>query len=127
MDNSSLSYLITFVAGMAAAALLIRWLAHRAIEKFMDKFESGELTPEPEVPQIKAKVEVDNGVFFVYNNENGSFIAQGNTIEELKKHLQDRYKDIDIRIVSGDPEAFAKLKLEVEKFNENSSSVRSTP
>lgn len=123
MDNNTLLYVITFVAGMAASALLIRWLAQRAVNKFLDQIESGQLKKEAEIKVIEARVEVDNGAFFVYNNNNGSFIAQGNTITELKKHIMDRYKDIDIKIIAGDPDAFAKLKLEAEKYNESISSI----
>lgn len=123
MDNNTLLYVITFVAGMAASALLIRWLAQRAVDKFLDQIESGQLKQEAEIKVIEARVEVDNGAFFVYNNNNGSFIAQGNNITELKKHIMDRYKDIDIKIIGGDPDAFAKLKLEAEKYNESIGSI----
>lgn len=45
---------------------------------------------EPE--KIKAQVEQIGNVFYFYDQEDGTFLAQGETFDEVKKNLEDRYK-----------------------------------
>lgn len=125
MDDSTWMSFFAFLAGMAVATLLIRWLANRAINRLLDEIEADTIENDT-IKVIEANIEFDQNMFLVYNKKNGSFLAQGKNLEELKQHIMHRYKDIDIKIVGGDTDAFNRLKEQV-KLNESSSSVGPTP
>lgn len=125
MDDSTWMFFFAFLAGMAVATLLIRWLANRAINRLLDEIEADTIENDT-IKVIEANIEFDQNMFLVYNKKNGSFLAQGKNLEELKQHIMHRYKDIDIKIVGGDTDAFNRLKEQV-KLNESSSSVGPTP
>ena len=116
MDDSTWMSFFAFLAGMAVATLLIRWLANRAINRLLDEIEADTVENDT-IKVIEANIEFDNNMFLVYNKKNGLFLAQGKDIEELKQHIMHRYKDIDIKIVGGDADAFNRLKEQV-KLNE---------
>jgi len=42
---------------------------------------------------INSKIEVDNGVYYLYNRETNEFIAQGNTFDELEKAAKTKFPD----------------------------------
>lgn len=121
MDDTVFISVVSFLVGMAAATLLIRFLANRAIERLLDEIEADKVK-EDTIKVIEANIEFDNNMFLVYNKKNGSFLAQGKNLEELKQHIMHRYKDIDIKIVGGDTDAFNRLKEQVN-LNESSSSI----
>lgn len=124
MDDTVVISVVSFVLGMVAATVLIRWLANRAIERLLDEIEADKAETDT-IKVIEANIEFDQNMFLVYNKKNGLFLAQGKDIEELKQHIMHRYKDIDIKIVGGDTDAFNRLKEQV-KLNESSSSVGPT-
>lgn len=50
-------------------------------EKFEEELEN----------MIPIKIEYDNSTFFVYNNDDNSFMAQGSSRKELEQNLEKRY------------------------------------
>lgn len=121
-----MDYVIVFALGMLAATLLIRWMARRAIDQLMEKF-TGVVEEKIEESQLRVNLEFDQNIYFLYNSDDGSFIAQGNNLQELKTHLQQRFPNRIITIVNGDKTAIENLKLQIKELNEDSNSIRSTP
>jgi hypothetical protein len=120
-----MEYIIAFVLGMLTATLLIRWVAQRIIQRLLDQVEK-EL-PKDTDNKLSVNLEFEQDIYFLYNNEDGSFIAQGNDLAELKQHLNQRFPNRTIAIVNGDPVALKNLGQQIKEFNENSNSVGSTP
>lgn len=120
-----MEYVITFALGMLAATLLIRWLARRAINDLMEKFEQA-AEEKAEDNQLRVEVEFEQNIYFLYNSDDGSFVAQGNDLLDLRKHLNQRFPDCTIKIVKGDPAVLETLKNQIKDINENSNSVGST-
>jgi hypothetical protein len=119
-----IQYVIGFVLGMLAATLLIRWLAQRAIAKFLDQIEQEN---ESETDgQLRVDVEFEQNIYFLYNSDDGSFVAQGNDLLDLRNNLHKRFPDRTITIVKGNATAMEQLKQQIKDFNENSHSVGST-
>jgi hypothetical protein len=58
---------------------------------------------------IEAKVEEHNGVFYIYNNKDQSFIVQGSTMKELREAIDAKFKGINITITHGDKDVLARL------------------
>jgi hypothetical protein len=58
---------------------------------------------------IPVLVEFDNNQYYCYNKKNQEFLAQGATYDEIKNHLQSRFRDCVIYIDDGDPAVIDQL------------------
>lgn len=121
-----MDYVIVFALGMLAATLLIRWMARRAIDQFMDRIVEAADAKTAE-NELRVKLEVDQNIYFLYNNDDGAFIAQGTDLLTLRDHLSQRFPNHTITISEGDPTALAALSAQIRELNENRNSIRSTP
>ncbi len=120
-----MEYVIVFALGMLSATLLIRWLARRAIDQLVEQL--AEVAEEKvEASELKVELEFEQNIYFLYNSDDGTFVAQGNTLADLKQHLNQRFPNRTIKIVKGDPAVLESLKQQIKDINENSSSVGST-
>ncbi len=119
-----MEYVIVFVLGMVAATMLIRWMARRAIDQFVERFADA-VEEKDEDNQMRVDVEFDQNIYFLYNSDNGSFVAQGNNLLDLRENLEQRFPNRTINIVKGDPTVLAALKNQIKDINENSNSIRS--
>jgi hypothetical protein len=109
-----MEYVITFVLGMIAATLLIRWMAQRTIAKILDQIEQEK---EHETDnQLRVDVEFEQNIYFLYNSDDGSFVAQGNDLLDLRNNLYKRFPDRTITIVNGNSTAMETLKGQLENF-----------
>ena len=59
---------------------------------------------------ISARVELHHGVFYVYNTQDGSFMAQGTTMAELRQRIESRWQDAQVYVTEGDHDALQALK-----------------
>lgn len=71
--------------------------------------------------KISARVEEVNGVFYVYNAEDNSFLVQGSTLKELREHLGKRIPNANIVITEGEADTVARFKsiLKIKSANGN--------
>jgi metal-dependent amidase/aminoacylase/carboxypeptidase family protein len=111
-----MEYVITFALGMIAATLLIRWMAQRVVDEFMEKFEQA-AEEKAEDNQLSVEVEFEQNIYFLYNSDDGSFVAQGNDLLDLRKHLNQRFPDRTIKIVKGDPAVLERLKEQIANLS----------
>lgn len=119
-----MEYVVVFVLGMLAATFMIRWLARRAIDQLMEKV--AEQVEKTETDQLSVNVEFEQDIYFLYNSDDGSFVAQGNNLLDLRKHLHQRFPNRTIKIVNGNPDVLERLKEQIKDINEDSNSVGST-
>lgn len=120
-----MDYVIVFVAGMLVATLIIRHLARTAIEKILKQLEDEEESQSPAKEQLRVDVEFEQNIYFLYNSDDGSFIAQGKDVFDLRDNLKKRFPDRIITIVKGNATAMENLKQQLKDFDENSRSVGS--
>ena len=59
---------------------------------------------------IHARVEEQDGVFYVYNTADQSFMAQGTTVTELRERIEQRWANAQVLITEGDEDAIERLK-----------------
>ena len=118
-----MEYVIGFVLGMLATTLLIRWAAQRMIQRLLSEVEK-EL-PSAVDKKLSVNLEFDQNIYFLYNSKDGTFIAQGQDLQQLKQHLNQRFPNQTITIDKGDPIALENLRQQIKDFNENSHSVGS--
>ena len=47
---------------------------------------------------VDATINHENGVYYMFNKDDQSFLAQGTTLNELHTHLEARFKDMVFRV-----------------------------
>ena len=116
--------ILGFLVGILVSVLAVRWLVHRLIDRIADAIER-DRSQESEAKEIKLKIEFDQNTYFMYNVTDGSFVAQGANIAQIRERLRERFPEYNATVVDGDPEAVEKLREEL-KLNpdENSNSIR---
>jgi hypothetical protein len=119
-----IQYAVGFVVGMLVTTMTIRWMAQQAIARILDQINEEQ---EPEADnQLRVDVEFEQNIYFLYNSDDGSFVAQGNDLLDLQDNLRKRFPDRNITIVKGDATAMETLKKQLRDFDENNRSVGST-
>ena len=83
-----------------------------------------EVIKEAEANLVGLDIELDNGTYFCYNNEDKQFVCQGATVAEIREAFQARFPGKTAYLAGGDPRVVAELKTELLKLgtNENSTS-----
>ena len=99
------------------------WYLYQKIKSRIDRMIA-EVVDEAAANLVGLDIEVDNGVYFCYNNEDKQFICQGKTVAEIRQAFQERFPGKTAYLAGGDPEVVAELKTELLKLgiNENSPS-----
>jgi uncharacterized membrane protein YGL010W len=59
---------------------------------------------------IDARVEEHNGVFYIYNVIDESFIAHGTTVKEIRDAIDAKFKGVSINISEGQQDVVARFK-----------------
>jgi hypothetical protein len=84
-----------------------------AINQLTKQLEDSIEQSEKLAQNIEARVEEHAGVFYVYNAQDESFIAQGRTVEELREHINRRSIEGRIFITKGDNDVIQRLKTNI--------------
>jgi len=115
-----MEYFLVFIAGMAAAMLILRWAINRAIDRMLDRMaqEDTAQTVATDAQNMELRVELDNNVYFCYNKADGAFVCQGNNLTELQQNFQNRFPGTSGTIVEGDSASVTWLKTELLKNND---------
>ena len=113
---------IGFLIGVGLVCMYI-WILYQRIKSRVDAMVN-EIINQAEADLIGLDIEVDNGVYFCYNNEDKQFVCQGTTVAEIRQAFQSRFPDKTAYLAGGDPRVVAELKTELLKLgiNENSTS-----
>jgi hypothetical protein len=123
-----MEFFLVFVAGMAAAMLLLRWAINRAIDRMLERMarEDDESDVTADAEKMELRVEFDRNIYFCYNVTDGAFVCQGTDLAEIRSNFRSRFPGVDAVIVDGDDNSVSWLKTEMSKSNEDSSSIRPT-
>jgi hypothetical protein len=123
-----MEYFLVFVAGMAAAMLLLRWAINRAIDRMLERMaqEDGADTVTADVTNMELRVEFDRNIYFCYNITDGAFVCQGTNLAEIQSNFRSRFPGVNAVVVDGDDNSVSWLKTEMSKSNEDSSGIRPT-
>jgi hypothetical protein len=108
-----------FLLGAAAGAIVgygvLRIMVHIALARA--ERELGLLARAVEIYEastIPARVEQINGVFYVYDTRDGSFLAQGQTVTELRARIESRVKHARVLVTEGEESVLSLLKADLE-------------
>jgi hypothetical protein len=116
-----MEYFLVFLAGMAAAMLLLRWAINRAIDRMLNRMaqEDETNTVAKDVDNMELRVEFDRDVYFCYNITDGAFVCQGTNLAEIQSNFRSRFPSVNAVIVDGDDSSVSWLKAEMSKSNES--------
>ena len=97
------------------------WVLYQRIRGRVDEMVN-QIINEAEANLVGLDIEVDNGVYFCYNNEDKQFVCQGATVAEIRTAFQSRFPGKTAYLAGGDPRVVAEFKTELLKLgiNENS-------
>jgi hypothetical protein len=106
-----IEFVYGIIAGMIITAVLVNIAYRLATRRAEQQIEQlAEAIKTLSANQIQARVEEDNGVFYVYRIDDNSFLAQGTSMAELKERIESRMKDARVFVTEGDPEVLSRLK-----------------
>jgi predicted RNase H-like HicB family nuclease len=105
--------------GATAFYLTLKLAVNILMRRLARDIEQLEVELNQHQKTIQARVELHNNEFFVYNNDTNEFMAQGATLQDLRKRIRDRWSTYQVSVVAGDENVLAQLK---EQLNENSCS-----
>lgn len=109
--------------GIGFVALTVyMWILYQRIKSRVDRMIE-EIISEAEENLVGLDIEVDNGVYFCYNNEDKQFVCQGTTVAELRQAFQARYPGKTAYLAGGDPRVVAEFKTELLKLAINEDST----
>jgi hypothetical protein len=116
-----MEFFLVFVAGMAAAMLLLRWAINRAIDRMLERMAQEDVadTVTADAANMELRVEFDNNIYFCYNVTDGAFVCQGTDLAEIRSNFRSRFPGVDAVIVDGDDNSVSWLKTEMSKSNES--------
>ncbi len=121
-----MDYVVMFILGMATAGLILKWTIRRAIDRIMAQMDQEDQKAAAS-QRLELRVELDKNTYFCYNIADGTFVCQGTDLTELQQNFRRRFPETNGVIVEGDDASITWLKTEMNKSNENSSSIRPTP
>lgn len=103
--------IVGMIFGMCLALVVVyfyfRMVMVRAAQNIDDLIQVIERLKES---IIHARVEEQDGVFYVYNTADDAFMAQGTTIAELRERIEQRWADVQVMITQGDQAVLDRLK-----------------
>jgi hypothetical protein len=116
-----MEFFLVFLAGMAAAMLLLRWAINRAIDRMLERMarEDQEDTVVSDPANMELRVEFDYNNYFCYNITDGAFVCQGANLAEIQSNFRSRFPGVNAVIVDGDDSSVSWLKTEMSKSNES--------
>jgi hypothetical protein len=91
------------------------WILYRRLKGRIDQMIK-EVIEEAEANLVGLDIELDNGTYFCYNNEDKQFVCQGKTVSEIRTAFQDRFPGKTAYLAGGDPRVVAELKTELLKL-----------
>ena len=110
-----IEFLIGAAAGAIVGYMVFRIMIHIAVSRA--ERELGLLARAVEIYEastIPARVEQIDGVFYVYDTRDDSFLAQGQTVTELRSRIESRVKHARVMVTEGEEAVISLLKADWE-------------
>ena len=110
-----IEFLIGAAAGAIVGYMVFRIMIHIAVSRA--ERELGLLARAVEIYEastIPARVEQIDGVFYVYDTRDDSFLAQGQTVTELRSRIESRVKHARVMVTEGEESVLSLIKADLE-------------
>lgn len=111
MSDMVIGIVIGVVIGLVAAYFLLQFMLSILLRRSEERLDMlVKAIEQATVNQIAARVEEEGGVFYVYNAKDGSFMAQGSSLTELRERIEARWPDATVHVTEGETEVLERLK-----------------
>lgn len=107
--------LIMIVVGAAVGWLLMEW--HRARQQYLEARDAA--VQEILRSLVTTRLEVHHGFYYLFREDDDSFVAQGQDAQELMRHIDLRFRGKKFFITEGDPEAIKVLQQQLSHLEDS--------
>jgi DNA-binding protein YbaB len=116
-------FFVGAAVGWLVATMILRQALARALAQALEEIERelGKVTPqtsEPTAQIIPARVEFIQDTYYLFREDTNAFLAQGTTAQELREHIQQRFRKATVDICAGDEAVRVQLQQKVQELNE---------
>lgn len=113
MELSDIGMAVLIGFGFGVGMIVIyAWLLYRDLKRRVDEMIA-EVIAEHEASIVGLDIEIDDGVYFAYNNEDKQFVCQGATVGEIALAFRNRYPTKTAYLAGGDDAVLAKFREEL--------------
>jgi len=108
----TLDILIGMALGLFLGWLLLQYVVFRTLRRFEQTVTAAMTRAEPTEKLILARAELTNNTFYLWNIENGAFLAQGTNHVEIMEHLKQRHDLLhsQVKVIEGDQDVLDRLR-----------------
>lgn len=108
-----LEFIVGFSVGVAVGAWGVTFMIRRALKRA----EQAEEVAQEVVTQLNVvpvKLEHIQDTFYLFDDRDDRFLAQGATAQEVVQHLRVRFPRITLNLVTGDAAVIAAFNQQIE-------------
>jgi hypothetical protein len=118
-------FIVTALIGIGIGfgmILVYAWYLYRDLKNRVDQMIA-EVLAEAESNLVGLNIEVDNGMYFCYNDDDKQFVCQGTTVAEIRQAFQNRFPGKTAYLAGGDPTVLAQFRAELKQLSSNENSL----
>jgi cobyrinic acid a,c-diamide synthase len=109
-----LAVAVGIAAGFGMIILYAVYLYYKLKSRIDEMIQ--EVIAEHEANMVGLDIELDNDVYFCYNNTDKQFICQGASVVEVAQAFRSRYPTKTAYLAGGEPEVLARFRAELDKM-----------
>lgn len=106
--------ILGFVLGVFVAWLALQYLAWRILQRFEHTVQEALTRVEPTPNVIQGRAEQVGDMFYIYDDHNGGFLAQGTNCDEIMQHLKSRHdlQNTTVVVNQGEQDVLERLRTQ---------------
>ena len=106
------------VLGIAVGVFIVLMFIKSAVREALESADGSlnrlkQLVEQEIEHVVQTRVEEHAGVYYIYNIEDGAFLGQGTTLDEVVASVTKRLPNTNVNITEGDIEVIKKLRAEL--------------
>jgi ribosome-binding ATPase YchF (GTP1/OBG family) len=105
-----IEFALGFLVGIVAVYIVLKILSNIILNKLQSQLDNLDQEIESLNRFVQARVEEENGMFYIYNIKDNSFLAQGHSMQEIREKIESLNKGIVVTVTEGDDEVIKRLK-----------------
>ena len=108
----NIDFMLGVLIGIAISIIIgniLLNIANSRVDRQIEKLFQ-ELKEKVDNVAIPVRVELHNGIFFVYRVKDNTFLTQGANLAEIRENVQIIAKDMHVYIAEGDDDVIRALK-----------------
>jgi hypothetical protein len=113
-----MDFFIGLLVGMFVGIFIMLVFIRSAVREALDAADNSlkqlkDLVEEEIERTVQTRIEEHDGIYYVYNIKDGTFLGQGTTLKEIITSITKRLPNTNVNITQGDVDVINKLKAEL--------------